>query len=1181
MMKKSVILFISLLLANAVSAAGFPNLSNSDNEYWYYLKFTQGVYVVASNGEDAVCKAAIPTGKSAQLWKVEGSASDGYTFTNKLGLQLYAVGTAQGSEIRAGRSPQSLQKFKINTRGSNYTITPFSNTGQAFNCWGGMGFKNDIKLYDSGDANAPMEFIAEGKMAMENALFPIVPYPQSIELTNCGNLDLHYLEGIIYVNDSTKMLAERFARDLGRTAGIDVALFSEPTEVSAREDYEHPYMQLILESNMKKDSYSLSICRTSIKLRASDFGGFFNGFQTLRQMLPSAIYGKKPCINEDWSLASQVIWDEPLMSYRGFMLDVSRHFFDKEEVKKLIDVASIYKLNRFHWHLTDDQGWRIEIPEYPKLTTVGAIRAGSMQSYDATNKTSLYDDTEYGRGCFYTLDDLREVVAYAKERNIEIVPEIDMPGHMVAVVAAYPELSCDPSKTYSVRIPGGISTDVLNIGKDEAIDFLKCVLGHIAEVFPYEYIHIGGDECPTTAWQNNADCKRRIQEEGLSGVNDLQPWLVQVIGSFLSENYGKKVMAWDEVIDHWNSSYTIDPLIMAWHEGRAKAAADKGFKSVFTPSPRYYLDQLQITPSQLEIDAPYMGGYGDGTISSVERIYSFNPHAEVSGRESFVVGTQANLWTETCTSNREAEYCFYPRLLALSEVAWLSASKRNFPGFYARLQSQDEVLDEKEIFYAKHYIEPDDLTPAEQAIAEAEKYLEESVPDAVGYPNQSAYNALQQAVESLKNDMENASKLANLTSEIDNYKNAPIVLPEDGKIYKINSAATHFRTRFNGSSLYAKGENGVYVHYTPQTEPEELWEFKKQANGTYQIVSVFTEKQLSMSNSEVKTADSGTNFTVAKATKAAGGYTYIPGVVNIKNGSHNIYAKLSGSTISIIANTDGSLCYPGTWRIEEVTDYGLWLQKLVEKSELIIETANPHEIGQPTEEALQFLREKVVDSGRNALNGTVSRETYLAFVALYEQFQKMEKTTVEDAIDEGYYYHIRNAYFTDYYACADADAVLPKKFADEDAYKWSFTKNADKTFYISSKTSENRAFVASSAAEQRVQLGQDYKWTLKLVTTDQGNSAIAIVDASGAYSWYTNPSAWNYILLKPYDWGASVWELIKTTENTTTGIESIGNGQLTIDNSAVFNLQGQRVATPKKGVYIQNGKKKVVKYEKN
>ena len=1184
-MKKSVILFISLLLANAVSAAGFPNISDSDNEYWYYLKFTQGVYVVASNGEDAVCKAAIPTGKAAQLWKVKGSAADGYTFTNKLGLQLYAVGTERGSEIRAGRSPQSLQKFKINTRGSNYTITPFSNTGQAFNCWGGMGFKNDIKLYDSGDANAPMEFIAEADMTMENALVPVVPYPQTVSV-NGGRFDLYELTTILFCNreknnpnedEYLKKMAQRMADDFQRTAGISCDVKDARLNVN----WPGKYLEMILDESRPSEGYKLSASSDGIQVSASDFGGFFNALQTLRQLMPSAIYGKDLKADADWTLPFVNITDKPLMSYRGFMLDVSRHFFDKEEVKKLIDVASIYKLNRFHWHLTDDQGWRIEIPEYPKLTTVGAIRAGSMQSYDATNKTSLYDDTEYGRGCFYTLDDLREVVAYAKERNIEIVPEIDMPGHMVAVVAAYPDLSCDPSKTYNVRIPGGISTDVLNIGKDEAIDFLKCVLGHIAEVFPYEYIHIGGDECPTTAWQNNADCKRRIQEEGLSGVNDLQPWLVQVIGSFLSENYGKKVMAWDEVIDHWNSSYTIDPLIMAWHEGRAKAAADKGFKSVFTPSPRYYLDQLQITPSQMEIDAPYMGGYGDGTISSVERIYSFNPHAEVSGRESFVVGTQANLWTETCTSNREAEYCFYPRLLALSEVAWLSASKRNFPGFYARLQSQDEVLDEKEIFYAKHYIEPADLTPAEQAIAEAEKYLEESVPDAVGYPIQSAYNALQQAVESLKNDMENASKLANLTSEIDNYKNAPIVLPEDGKIYKINSAATHFRTRFNGSSLYAKGENGVYVHYTPQTEPEELWEFKKQANGTYQIVSVFTEKQLSMSasaNSEVKTADSGTNFTIAKATKAAGGYTYIPGVVNIKNGSYNIYAKLSGSTISIVANTDGSLCYPGTWRIEEVTDYSLWLQKLVEKSELIIETAEPHEIGQPTEEALQFLREKVVDSGRNALNeGGVNRETYLAIVALYEEFQKMEKTTVEDAIDEGYYYHIRNAYFTDYYACADADAVLPKKFADEDAYKWSFTKNADKTFYISSKTSENRAFVASSAAEQRVQLGQDYKWTLKLVTTDQGNSAIAIVDASGAYSWYTNPSAWNYILLKPYDWGASVWELIKTTENTTTGIESIDNSKLTIDNSAVFNLQGQRVATPKKGVFIQNGKKKVVK----
>ena len=1182
-MKKSIILFISLLLANTLSAAGFPNISDSDNEYWYYLKFTQGVYVVASNGEDVVCKSAIPTGKSSQLWKVEGSAADGYTFTNKLGLQLYAMGTSQGSEIRAGRSPKSLEKFKINTRGSNYTITPFTNTGQAFNCWGGMGFKNDVKLYDSGDANAPMAFVAEADMKVENALVPVIPYPQSVSVKD-SRFDLHELTMILFCNreknnpnedEDLKKMAQRMADDFQRTAGISCDVKDSRIEVL----WPGKYLEMILDESRPSESYKLSVSNDGIQVSASDFGGFFNALQTLRQLMPSAIYGKELKADADWTLPEVNITDKPLMSYRGFMLDVSRHFFDKDEVKKLLDVASIYKLNRFHWHLTDDQGWRIEIPEYPKLTTVGAIRSGSMASYDATNKTSLYDDTEYGRGCFYTLDDLREIVAYAKERNIEIIPEIDMPGHMVAAVTAYPELSCDPSKTYSVRIPGGISKDVLNIGKDETIDFLKCVLGHVAEVFPYDYIHIGGDECPTDQWKNNADCKRRIEEEGLGDVNGLQPWLVQVIGSFLKDNYGKKVMAWDEVIDHWNSSYTIDPLIMAWHDGRAAAAANKGFKSVFVPSPRYYLDQLQVPPAQLEVDAPYMGGYGDGTISSVERIYSFNPHGEVSGRESFVIGTQANLWTETCTTNREAEYCFFPRLLALCEVAWLNASKRTFPSFYARLQSHDEVLDEKEIFYARHYIEPADQTPAEQAIAEAEKYLEESRPDCVGYPNQSAFNALQQAFESLKNDVENEAKLAALTNEIENYKKAPIVMPEEGKLYKINSAATFFRTHFAGSSLYAKGNDAVYVHYTPQTEPDEIWEFKPQANGTFKIVSVSTEKMLTMAasnDSQAKLAQTGTNFTIRKATKPAGDYTYIPGVVNIKNGRFNLFVKLSGSTISLVANTDSTLCYPGTWRIEEITDYSLWLQKLVEKCEVTIETADPTRMGQPTEASLQFLHEKIVVPGKNALgDGEISREKYFDFVALYKEFQDMEKTTAADVIDSDYYYIIRNAYFTDYYASADGEIVRPKNYADADEFKWMMKKNADGTFIIENKATATAAFVASSAADQQVKLGQNYNWTLREVTTDQGNTAVAIT--TGSFSWYVNASAWNHVLLKPYDWGASVWEFIKTNEKTPTGIETIDNSQMTNDNSAVYNLQGQRVAAPSKGIYIINNKKMVKK----
>ncbi|MBR1469365.1 MAG: family 20 glycosylhydrolase [Prevotella sp.] len=1172
---KSTILLL-LLAVCSVRAAGFPTLSEGGNEYWYYLKFTQGVYVVASNGDGVVCKSAIPTGKAAQLWKVEGSAANGYTFTNKLGLQLYAKATSQGSEICASKSPGSLNKFKINTRGSNYTITPFSNTGQAFNCWGGMGFKHDVKLYDSGDANAPMAFLTESEGKVENTLVSMIPYPLSVSQKE-GRFDLRELKAIVFNGESNQPIAQRLADDLQRTAGISCQVLD-----GAKNTPSEKHLSLAIDASRPSEGYQLSVGDGGIQVRASDFGGFFNALQSLRQMMPVAIYGKTLKSSEDWTIPQVDITDKPLMSYRGFMLDVSRHFFDKDEVKKLLDVAAIYKLNRFHWHLTDDQGWRIEIPEYPKLTTVGAIRSGSMQSYDPTNGTTLYDDTEYGRGCFYTLDDLREIVAYAKERNIEIIPEIDMPGHMVAAVTAYPELSCDPSKTYSVRIPGGISTDVLNIGKDETIDFLKCVLGHIAEVFPYDYIHIGGDECPTTAWQNNADCQRRIQEEGLGNVNGLQPWLVQVIGSFLQENYGKKVMAWDEVIDHWNSSYSVDPLIMAWHDGRAAASANKGFKSVFVPSPRYYLDQLQITPSQLEIDAPYMGGYGDGYITSVEGIYGFNPHGEVSGREHFVVGTQVNLWTETCTSNREAEYCFFPRLLALSEVAWRSASQRSFPSFYTRLQSQDEVLDEKEIFYAKHYFEPADLTPAEEAMAEAEDLLEKSVPGTVGYPDQSAYNALQQALDALKGDVDNSSKLTALQNQLQAYKAAPIILPEEGKFYKITSAATFFRTRFNGSSLYAKGDNGVYVHYTPQTEPEELWQFIPQANGSYKMSNICTEKMLTMpasANGEVKTAQTGTNFTIRKATKPAGGHTYIPGVVNIKNGRYNLYARLSGSNITIVANTDSTLCYPGTWRIEEVDDYTLLMQKLVEKGELICETAKPGQIDQPTESALQFLSEKIVEPGREALSQQpVSRETYLKFVAFYEEFRKMPKAKIEDTIDEGFYYQIQNAYFTDKYACANASSniVEPKNYADNDGFKWMFSKNADGTFFITSKLTSTGAYVSSNAADQQVRLGQNYKWTLRQVTTDQGNTAIAITDGTKAFSWYTNPGVWNYVLLKPYDWGASVWNLIKTNEDTPSGITSVTTGA---SDNGCYDLMGRKYQSETnlpKGIYVK-GNKKIVK----
>ena len=1173
-MKRLLAICLCLVSVMSVCAEGFPKLSNQTNEYWYYLKFVQGYFVVASNGDGAICKSAIPTGKGAQLWKVEGSASAGYTFTNKLGQKLYVTGTQQGDELHAASEPPAMDRFKISTNGSNYTVAPYDNTGQSFNIWGGIGFRNDIKLYNSDDANAPMEFVAEEAMSIPKAKVNVIPYPSSLSMRD-GTLDLHALTAITCFSDSTELLARRLAADLERTAGINIPVGREAATTD-------PSLTLTLVPDCTSEAYRLNIIADGIDIEASDYGGFFNALQTLRQLMPVAIYGQELQADEAWTVPLLLINDTPAMSHRGFHLDVSRHFFDKDEVKKLLDVASIYKLNRFHWHLTDDQGWRIEIPEYPLLTEVGAVRKASLSVYDPTNGLQFFDDTEYGRGCYYTLDDLREIVAYARERNIEIMPEVDMPGHMTACIVAYPMLGCDPGKKIEVMTAGGISRDILNLGRTETIDFLKCVLGHLAEIFPFELIHIGGDECPTTPWQTNADCQRLIQEEGLNDVNDLQPWLVETLGRFLRDNYGKTVVVWDELLTHWNSAYSVHPVVMSWRGvDYARQAADKGFQSIVVPTRPLYFDLLQVNPDQLEIDCPYMGGYGDGSVNSIDKVYNFDPRSTVSGREQYVLGTQANLWTESCTSNREAEYQYYPRLLALSEIGWLPTSKKDFGSFYYRLQHHDEVLAAKEINYAPHFFEKEELTPMEQAVAEARDLLDKSTPDAVGYPDQAAYDALRQALDAalvpvLESSASGASTSHDaLRQAIQSYKAAPICLPQADHQYQVVSASTYFRNRFDGSTLYLK-DTGTYIHYTPQSEPEELWTFEPQDDGTFQMRSVVNGKALTISKAEGGAVrvnkDKGSNISIGKATKPAGGYDYIPGVVNIKNGRYGLYAKLAKSELTIVASTDTTLCYPGTWRIVELTDYTLWVQRLVEKIERTLETADPHIVGQPTESALRFLADEVLPLARKSLDeGNISREEYEAIVARYEEFLAMPTTGIEDAIDEGHFYRIQNAYFTSYYATANASSngVDPRTFTNGDGMLWAFKKNDDGTFDIRSKLTNTNAYVASSASEQRVQLGSDYPWILQQITTDQGNTAIAIIDRTKAYSWYANPSAWNYVLLKPYDWGASVWNLLPTEEET-----GIGAIRTTVQPAQMYDLSGRRLyKEPAHGVFIRGGHK--------
>ncbi len=563
--------------------------------------------------------------------------------------------------------------------------------------------------------------------------------------------------------DGIKVDSATSHSELGRAAiralmaaGLEV----QPEEVESE-------LQVQLQANMAPAAYSLKVTPQGICIEVGSEEALHAAAQTLAQAELKDTAGQ-PALPDMW------VKDAPRLEHRGIMLDCSRHPVSVGDIKRVLNLMGRYKLNRLHWHLTDDQGWRIEIPEYPLLTEVGAIRSGSFTSPGDGSK--FFDDTEYGRGMWFSQDDLREIVAYAAERNIDILPEIDLPGHMVAAVTSYPELSCDPNKEYSVRLDGGISQDVLNIGKDETIEFLKCVLDNVANIFPFPYIHIGGDECPTTQWQTNEDCLRRVQEEGLAGVHELQSWLVEELGTYLKEKHGKDIVVWDELLSHWTSENAVKPVIMAWNSlGLTATAADKGFKSIATPYSHVYIDFMQVGTDKTTIDEPYYGGWGDAHTNTLEEAYSLNPAGSLSGREEYCMGVQCNLWAETLNDDIELEYQLLPRMIAVAETGWLPSSKKNWTGFYKRLQSHDEILDFLGYAYAKHYIEPKEYTAAETAVMEAEDILAGSIRGGVGYPAAELYDAIENALNAVA-----GNDVTALSNAISAYKNADVIQPEPG-----------------------------------------------------------------------------------------------------------------------------------------------------------------------------------------------------------------------------------------------------------------------------------------------------------------------------------------------------------------------------------------------------------------
>ena len=1169
-MRRFLLAMLSIIMSFAYAfSQGFPTISTDGNEKWYLIQFMNGGNAFTASTTGQITTTAV-SGDDAQVWKITGNSTDGYTFTNKKNYILYVNSALKNQMVNAGTTETGVSKFFINaTKNSNYAggfeIQPKGNTSISMNLWGGPAENRGVGLWDANnDQNNPVQFV-EATTIENLGKISIIPQPQQMTVGE-EVIALSDFNAIAYQSGYLKEHVERFAAQLKISAGINLEVKEAGTTASDGEIW------FGTDNTLPAEGYTLTTSEKRIEIKASEFGGHLYGLQTLMQLLPREYFASERQNNVEWTIPAVEINDKPLLGHRGYMLDIARHFFNKDEVKKVLDIMVLYKMNRFHWHLTDDQGWRVEIPEYPKLTEVGAIRKASFSNADGQN---FYDDTEYGRGMYYTLDDLKEIVDYAKARNIEIIPEIDLPGHMVAAVASYPEFSCDPTKEYEVRVDGGISHDVLNIGNEAVITFLKCVLGHIAETFPYDYVHIGGDECPTEQWAKNDQCLALVQKLGLAGVHQLQSWLVEELGIFLKDNYNKDIVVWDELLANWNDNNKTKPVIMAWNNlNLSNTAAQRGMKSIIVPYSHLYLDFQQAQDNQRPVDEPYNGGWG---VNTLDEIYSLNPLGALSGKEEFAIGVQGNMWTETTNDIDEVEYQLLPRMLALAEIGWLPNNQKNWLSFYKRLQSHDEIFELLDYTYAKYFIEPTEYTAEESAVIEAEDILAKSIRGGVGYPAAEVYDALQAAL--------NGGETAAIQQAIANYKNAAITQPQAGKTYQIISACTYFRQQYEGSTMYVKN-NGVRFHYTPQTEPEELWQFVA-TNGGYVMKNLYNGKEIKMGtyNQPVTMEDAGTPVRIDKATVATGDFTYIPGVVTIsavsgysatETGSvKRLSAQITGD---VYAKDNAALCYNGTWKIVEVTDFTAQLAGLVKKCELIILTANPGKIGEATEEALDYLQNSVITPASEAVNaGNVTEQQYNAYVALYNQFQMMPCTSLADALDTTVYYYIRNGYFTDKYAALNTSnsQVEPKAKGTGDNYLWSFVKNIDGTVYVYNKATGECAYINSAADDQTVYVGRDYAWTLKETTTDTGNKGIAIVSSNGSSAWYINPSVWGYVLTKPYTWGGSVWTFEESNIQVETGIEDVQGENENVET--IYDLQGRQVENPTKGIYIVNGNKVLIK----
>ena len=512
--------------------------------------------------------------------------------------------------------------------------------------------------------------------------YRVVPLPQEVTGTQGAAFTLSAKTPVVYPGGDAVMQrnAEFLAEYVKEKTGIELTVTDVPADNA---------ITLAIAQVENPEGYKLTVDNKGVNISGTAAGVFY-GIQTLRKAIPAEICSSV-------SLPAVEINDYPRFSYRGAHFDVSRHFFNTEEVKRFIDMLALHNINRLHWHITDDQGWRIEIKKYPKLAEVGGYRSETVIG----RNTGKYDGVEYGP-YYYTQDECREIVKYAAERHITVIPEIDLPGHMQAALAAYPEYGCTGGP-YEVWKMWGVSDNVLCAGNDATLSFIEDILTEVIELFPSEYIHIGGDECPKDQWKVCKKCQARIKKLGIKGDEKhsaemyLQSFVINHAEKFLNSK-GRNIIGWDEILE---GGLAPNATVHSWRGvAGGLEAAKQGHNCIMSPNDFMYFDYYQT--KYIEDEPLCIGGY-----VPVEKVYSFEPYHEslTPEQQKYIIGVQANLWTEYIPDFQRVEYMELPRMAALCEVQWCKPENKNYEDFKKRLPNLIDIYDIKEYNYAKHLFE--------------------------------------------------------------------------------------------------------------------------------------------------------------------------------------------------------------------------------------------------------------------------------------------------------------------------------------------------------------------------------------------------------------------------------------------------------------------------------------------